>query len=184
MVAQTHLPKQALQSNLAPFSSPEAERVSCQGNFRSFFLPLCALPAPPSLSNAYRVQRKTSPQGRKGVSSSEWKKGTEETVVDALSRENWTEGQMQKISQRNAGPSITTESTASLQGRQTWSRSGDGRRNTFLRTSLGEVEVAGVLTLLPRKGFFKEKQCQVGCFPSRFHVILFMWKINTILLCP
>lgn len=103
MVAQIHLQEQALQFNLALFPSPEAERVSCQGNSWSSYCPSMLSQPLPSLSNAYRAYQKTSPQGRKGVSGSEWMKGTKEIEVGALSRENWTKGQMQKWAREMQG---------------------------------------------------------------------------------
>lgn len=62
--------------------------------------------------------------------------------------------------------------TENLQGRDACSVSGNRKRATFLRTGVGELQVAEVLTRLPTKGLFKEKQCYVGCFLSCFPVTL------------
>lgn len=52
----------------------------------------------------------------------------------------------------------------SLQGRDTFSVSGDGRRNTFLRIDMEEL--VQVFTMLLKGGFFIEIQWNFACFLS------------------
>lgn len=41
----------------------------------------------------------------------------------------------------------------------------------YLRISMGESKEIGVLNRLPREEFFKETQCNFGCFLSCFYLI-------------
>lgn len=41
----------------------------------------------------------------------------------------------------------------------------------YLRISMGESKEIGVLNMLPREEFFKETQCNFGCFLSCFYLI-------------